>query len=239
LKIPVFKPGWPASLAAALWLPLFVFLGVWQLHRAEEKTTLMAQRESRQAEPVLAGGLEWAKDDNRYRRVELEGEYDAAHQVLLDNQIHQQQAGYFVMTPLRIAGTDAAVLVNRGWVPMGKDRSHLPELPIGQTQAHITALIDRFPGVGFKLAGAEIPTPGWPAVAQVLDAQRLSERLGYRLLPYQVLLPADAPDGFVREWRQASLNPEKNQGYALQWFSFALVLSVLYVWHGFKPKRPD
>ena len=200
----------------------------------------MAQRELRQGEPVLNGGNEgWASEENRYRRVELAGELDAGHQFLLDNQISQQQAGYHVLTPLRIEGTDAAVLVNRGWVPVGKDRTRLPDLPIGQTTIHITALIDHFPGVGFKLAGAEIPAPGWPAVVQLLDAQHLSERLGYRLLPYQVLLPADAPDGYVRDWKQASLDPGKNRGYALQWFSFALVLSILYVWHGFKPKRPD
>ena len=227
-------------MAVALLSPLFVSLGVWQLHRADEKTSLMEQRERRQSEPVLrGGGLEWASEENRYRRVELTGELDAAHQFLLDNQINQQQAGYHVLTPLRIEGTDAAVLVNRGWVPVGKDRARLPDPAIDQTKIHVTALIDRFPGVGFKLAGAEIPAPGWPAVTQLLDAQRLSERLGYRLLPYQVLLPAGEPEGYVRDWKQASLDPGKNRGYALQWFSFALVLSFLYVWYGFKPKRPD
>jgi len=227
------------SLAVVALLPLFVSLGVWQLHRADEKISLMAQREGRQSEPVLHGdGLAWASEENRFRRVELSGEWDAAHQVLLDNQIYQQQAGYYVLTPLRIEGSDAAVLVNRGWVPVGKDRTRLPELPLSQTKLHTTALIDHFPGVGFKLAGAEIPAPGWPALTQLLDAGRLSERLGYRLLPYQVLLPADAPDGFVRAWKQASLDPGKNRGYALQWFSFALVLVVLYIWYGFKPKRP-
>lgn len=235
-----FKPGWPASVAVALLLPLFASLGVWQLHRADEKKALMAQRAARLGEPVLrGGGLGWASEESRFRRVELAGEFDSAHQVLLDNQIFQQQAGYHVLTPLRLDGTDAAVLVNRGWVPVGKDRRRLPELPVQHTKVRFTAVIDHFPGVGFKLAGAEIPAAGWPAVTQLLDAGRLSERLGYRLLPYQVLLPADEPEGYVREWKPASLDPGKNQGYALQWFSFALVLSILYVWHGFKPNRPD
>jgi len=235
----VFRPGWVATLAVVVLLPLFVSLGIWQLHRAEEKKTLMREREERQGLPVLRSSAAFAAGENRYRRVEMAGEWDAEHQILLDNQIFNQQAGYQVLTPLRIAGTGEAVLVNRGWVPVGKDRRRLPALAIGQTSARVSGIIDKFPGVGFKLKGAEIPAPGWPAVAQLLDAQRLSERLGYRLLPYQVLLAADAPEGYARDWKQASLNPEKNQGYALQWFSFAGMLSILYVWHGCKPKRTD
>lgn len=232
----LFKPALAATVAVALLLPLFTSLGVWQLRRADEKTALMRQREQRQNEPVLRAGEAFATAEHRYRRVELAGEWDAAHQFLLDNQIFRQQAGYQVLTPLRVEGMDAAVLVNRGWIPVGQDRRQLPELALGQAKARVHGLIDQFPGVGFKLKGAEIPAPGWPAVAQLLDAQRLSERLGYRLLPYQVLLAADEPEGYARDWKQASLNPEKNQGYALQWFAFALVLSILYVWFGIKPK---
>lgn len=233
-----FRPGWPASLAVALLLPLFVSLGVWQLHRAEEKETIMRQCGQRQNEPALpADGQGWAEEGNRCRRVELLGELDAEHQFLLDNQMLRGQAGYQVLTPLRIEGTGLALLVNRGWLPVGADRRQLPALPIKQTRLHTQAMLDKFPGVGMRLKGAEIPAPGWPSLVQVLDAERLGERLGYRLLPYQVLLPAAEPEGYAREWKQASLNPEKNQGYALQWFSFALVLAFLYVWHGFK--RPE
>lgn len=235
-----FRPGLAASLASAVLLPLFVSLGIWQLHRAEEKQEIMRQCGQRQSEPVLPanpGG--WALEGNRCRRVELAGEWDAEHQFLLDNQIFNRQAGYQVLTPLRIEGTGLAVLVNRGWLPVGKDRRQLPDLAIQQAKLRTQATLDKFPSVGMRLKGAEIPTPGWPSVVQLLDAERLGERLGYRLLPYQVLLSANEPEGYVRDWKQASLDPEKNQGYALQWFSFALALSILYVWHGFKPKRPD
>ena len=233
-----FRPALAATLAVALLLPLFTALGFWQLRRADEKETLQRQREQRQSLPALQANEAFTTPDNRYRRVELAGEWDAGRQFLLDNQIHNQQAGYQVLTPLRLAG-GGAVLVNRGWLPLGADRRRLPELALQPAKVQIKGLIDTFPGVGFKLKGAEIPTPGWPAVAQLLDAERLSERLGYRLPPYQVLLAPDEPDGYAREWKQASLNPEKNQGYALQWFAFAAALSVLYVWFGFKPKRAD
>jgi surfeit locus 1 family protein len=234
-----FKPALLPTLATLVLLPLFVSLGLWQLHRADEKTALMRQREERQSQPALHGLEAFNTEASRYRRVELAGEFDTTHQFLLDNQVFNQQAGYLVLTPLRIAGTHEAVLVNRGWVPVGADRRRLPEVALDSAEAHINGLIDHFPGVGFKLKGAEIPSPGWPSVVQLLDAERLSKHLGYRLLPYQVLLAADEPGGYARDWKQASLNPEKNRGYALQWFSFASVLAGLYVWFGFKPKQTD
>jgi surfeit locus 1 family protein len=232
-----FRPGWMPSLVIALLVPLFVALGFWQLHRAEEKAALMAQRELRLGEPALTSASSaWAAKENRYRRIELAGEFDAGHQFLLDNQIQNQQAGYSVLTPLHIEGSPDAVLVNRGWLPVGKDRTRLPDLAIKQTQIRLVGVIDQLPGVGFKLKGAEIPSSGWPSMVQFANAERLSERLGYRLLPYQVLLPPDAAEGYVRDWKPASLHPETSQGYALQWFSFALAALILYAWYGFKPK---
>ena len=233
-----FRPGWAASLAVAALLPLFVSLGFWQLHRAEEKRLLMEQREQRLAEPVLAVDTpDWATEEHRYRRIERVGTFDAEHQFLLDNQMHNRQPGYLVLTPLRIQGQPAAILVNRGWLPVGKDRAQLPGLGIEQTQVHFVGVIDKFPGVGFKLKGADIPAPGWPAVVQVVNIERLSARLGYPLAPYQVLLPPDAPAAYARDWQPASLHPETNQAYALQWFSFALAISVLFAWYGLKPRE--
>ena len=234
-----FRPSWAASSGLVLILPLFIALGFWQLHRAEEKGLLMAQRQSARGEPVLASDSDaWAAEDNRYRLVELAGVFDSAHQFLLDNQIMNQQVGYAVLAPLRIQGRESAVLVNRGWLAVGKDRTQLPVIGVKQSQVRFVGMIDKLPGVGFRLKGAEIPSPGWPAVVQVADAERISERLGYRVLPYQVLLPPDAVDAYAIDWKPISLHPETNQGYALQWFSFALLALVLYVWYGFKPKLP-
>jgi surfeit locus 1 family protein len=237
MKNYYFRPGWVQSLAFLVVFPLFISLGVWQLHRVDEKRELMNQRELRHGEPALPATSEaWANDNNRYRRIDLAGEFDVEHQFLIDNQINNQQAGYLVLTPLRIVGLPEAVLVNRGWLPVGKDRHQLPDLAIKQAKVRFIGVIDKLPNVGFKLKGAEIPSPGWPSVVQFADVQRLSERLGYPLLPYQVLLPPDAADTYAQDWKPASLHPETNQGYALQWFSFALVLSIIYVWYGFKPK---
>ncbi|CAI8835302.1 SURF1 family protein [Methylocaldum szegediense] len=230
-----FKPGLTASLIAMTVLPLFISLGVWQLHRADEKTNLIELQQQRmQDEPLILDAEQRSLDDIRYRRVVVSGEYDVDHQFLLDNQVYQQNPGYHVLTPLRIKGSDTAVLVNRGWVPMGASRAELPDVRIRQPSVRITGMVDRFPRVGLKLEGAEIPSAGWPAVVQLVDPARIGERLGYPVLPYQVLADDTAAEAYTRAWKETRLDPGKNLGYALQWFLFAAVALVLYVRHGIK-----
>lgn len=231
-----FKPGWAVSLGFVALVALFVSLGLWQLQRAEAKRALMADRAARLREaPVRLSRAATDPEALRYRRVEATGEYDAAHQFLLDNQLHQGQPGYWVLTPLRLPD-GAAVLVNRGWVPQGADRRQLPAVELHTTQVQVSGVVERFPRVGFRLAGAEIPAPGWPARVQVAEPGPLAERLGYPILPYQVLLNPAAGEGYVRDWTPPALGPEKNLGYAVQWFLFAAVATILYLWHGFKPR---
>jgi surfeit locus 1 family protein len=230
-----FKPGWKASLGFLAVLALFVSLGLWQLHRADEKKALMEAREQRgRDEPARLSGSESSLEDLRYRRVVVAGEYDPDHQFLVDNQVHDRQPGYYVLTPLRIAGGSVAVLVNRGWIPMGSNRARKPDVSLRTARVQISGIVDRFPGVGLKLKGAEVPGPGWPALVQVPEPDRLAERLGYPVLPYQVLLDSSAEEGYARSWRETRLDPGKNLGYALQWFLFAAVAAILYARHGLK-----
>jgi surfeit locus 1 family protein len=230
-----FKPSAVTVIAVALAVPLFCGLGFWQIERAEQKAALQELLSRRQREPLLALTPEQeAVDPIRYRRVQVDGTYDAEHQFLLDNQVHDGQAGYHVLTPLRFPHSQWAVLVNRGWIALDSDRSRLPAVPIAADRVSVTGMVERFPSVAWKLSGAEVPAPGWPARVQVLEREPLEQRLGYRLLPYQVLLDATMPNGYVREWKPAHVDAAKNRGYAMQWFSFAVLAAALFLWHGFR-----
>lgn len=236
LKNYNFKPRLIASISLAILLPLFIALGFWQLQRAEQKKSLMAVQSSNQAQTPIALTDPFDIQSNLYRPVVISGEYDSEHQFLLDNQISNRTAGYHVLTPLRIEGSDRAIIIDRGWIPTGSDRQKTPDIKIKQTRVRITGIAKPFSGIGFKFKGGDLPTSGWPSMIQWVEADKLSEKLGYPLRPYQVLLDAQANEGYLRDWQIAKLTPEKNLGYALQWFSFAFVTVVLYVWHGFKPK---
>jgi surfeit locus 1 family protein len=218
-------------------LPPLLALGMWQLDRSEQKRALLKLQEQAVATETLhlSAGIENNTEALRYRQVEVIGRYDVAHQFLLDNQISGGKAGYFVLTPLVLTGETKAVLVNRGWIPLNQDRSVLPDLQINKVQATIAGRINHFPSVGIKLAGAEIPTAGWPSVVQVVDSNVLAEKLGYSLFQFQLELDKELPDGFKREWHTSTIMlPEQHTAYAIQWFALALTLTILFIWYSFK-----
>lgn len=218
-------------------LPVLLALGMWQLDRAEQKQTLLdSQALAAGAETLhLSAAIENSAEITRYRKVEVTGHYDVAHQFLIDNQISDGKVGYFVLTPLLLTGTTKAVLVNRGWIPLNRDRSVLPDLQIGNANVTITGRINDFPSVGIKLAGAEIPTEGWPSVVQVVDSQVLAKKLAYSLFQFQLELDKNQPDGYKREWRISTIMPpEQHRAYAIQWFALALTLTILFIWYSFR-----
>lgn len=209
---------------------ILISLGFWQLDRAEQKTVFVKQQQFSANKSLLKLTAAVEHGNIRYRKIEITGRYDSAHQYLIDNQIVNGRAGYFVMTPFKVDGLNQSVLVNRGWLALNKDRSVLPDISIEKLNATITGRINHFPVVGIRLAGVEIPTEGWPSVVQVVDSQVLSKKSGYALFPFQIELDKHMNDGYNRDWKKKSvMPPEKHVAYAVQWFGLALTLTVLFV----------
>lgn len=217
-----------------LLLALLCSLGFWQLGRAEQKKQFLRQQQAATGAVILDLNRQPVTDSEsfRYRNVTVTGRYDAAHQFLIDNQMLDGKPGYFVLTPFLMDQEKRAVLVNRGWVALGADRSVLPDVSIRTEESRrINGRINHFPPVGIKLKGAEIPTDGWPAIVQVVDSRVLAAKLAYDLYDFQIELDAKAAEGYRREWKTSSvIPPEKHLAYAVQWFGLALTLTGLFIW---------
>lgn len=217
----------------AFFLVLLVSLGFWQLDRAKEKRVFIKKQQQAAKKDVIK--LESLINHNtveyRYRKIELTGVYDSQHQFLLDNQIVNGQAGYFILTPFYVEGLNQAVLVNRGWLVLNKNRKILPDLSITTKRQKLVGRVNQFPSVGIILAGAEIPTEGWPSVVQIIDSQVLSKKLAYPLMSMQIELDSDMNEGYYRKWKQLKVMPaEKHIAYAVQWFGLAITLTFLFIW---------
>lgn len=223
-----FRPGWPATLFTAFFLPLLLALGAWQLERAEEKQALyddFAAGGEAVALHADSGGLD---DLRRYAPVRATGTYLAERQFLLDNMVEDGQAGYRVLTPLRV-GEGVAVLVDRGWVPRDFSAREPPAIGVDEGTRTVTGILDHMPRPGIALA-IEL-RPDWPKVVQFPTLEELAGALELRLVPGLLLLDRAAPDGFRRDWRPSDFGPERHLGYALQWFALAATLVILYlVW---------
>lgn len=223
-----FKPAlWP-TLAALVIVPIFCGLGIWQLDRAAEKQArLQAYAQSDQFGPVNVDLQQVFDAVPGYRQVRLSGRYDVDHQFLLDNQMQDGKVGYHVFTPLRLTD-DHAILINRGWVPQGSSRTSLPVIPTPAGKVSILGVLSPSPGYGMLLGDIESDKI-WPRVVQAIVLPRLASDLGAELAPQVLLLDPAETDGFVRQWKIVQFGPERNLGYAFQWFSMAVAVLVIFI----------
>ena len=227
----VFAPSWTMTALTVLLLTVFVSLGRWQWDRAEQKEALARgfAAGAEQAQPL--GALSTATLP-RYAVVSVTGEWEAARQFLLDNRTRDGRAGYEVLTPLRLAD-GRWLLVNRGWLPFEGLRDRLPEVATGLTPGAVTlrGRLDELPTAGLASGRAAPALSGaWPRVTSFPQTAELAAALGgVRLEPRVVLLDASAPAGYRRDWRPFVKGPEQNISYAVQWWSFGVLLLVLFV----------
>ncbi len=214
------------TLIVTLLTALLLWLGTWQLGRADEKRALLAAFEAA-PEPLPWQAL--AVDAPRYTPVALRGEYDAERQVLLDTMSHEGRPGYHVLTPFRL--TDGRlVAVNRGWRAWDGPRDALPPLPAPRGVVYIEGRVSPFFQPGMRLAGGnELEAAAWPRLAVFPEPAEVSRWLGEDIDPRMVLLAPEAPGGFVRAWRPAQIPPSRHVGYAVQWYSLAAALVVLFL----------
>ena len=169
----------------------------------------------------------------RYTRVRVSGRYDAAHQFLLDNMSHAGKSGYEVLTPLRLPD-GRLLLVNRGWLPLPEGRRDvLPEIALsGLGPIEISGRLDALPVTGLH-AGIAAPSADapWPKRTSFPTYAQLGTALGQAVEPQQLLLAANEPQGFVREWRSASAGfpPERHLSYAVQWWGLGALSLFLFL----------
>ena len=209
---------------------VFLKLGWWQVTRLQarraDNTLALA---ARTAEPVgldsigAVGGL-----DNR--RVDLTGQYDQVAVVVLRGQSEQGVPGVRILTPLRLAGRDDAVLVQRGFVTSGDART------VDLSGLREEGLL-RVQGIAFAVpaqAGEPLEEAGQLTWRRV-DLAALSARLPYPLLPFVVLqLPDSSLPRLPRRDDPPLLDDGPHLSYAIQWFSFAITALVVGGLVGFR-----
>ena len=229
-----FTPGFWPSLATLIFLSLFVALGFWQLDRADQKTRRHGEFIKRQAERTMdltdPGSLRTDKAEMLWRHVQARGRFAAKVHILLDNQVVKGEPGYLVFTPFRLSGSDSWLLINRGWVPLGADRSVVPALETPAEEVNIEGVINDVPATGLALGETSMETLSSSIFrAQRIDLKEDARLAGHDLQPYVLTLAPESGYGFVREWQIPGSGREKHLGYAFQWFVFAAALLVIYL----------
>ena len=220
---------WWVTLAAVLVAALTFSLGQWQLRRAAQKEGIQNAINGKNMLPALDGrALAATKNiaDEVYRKVALQGVWQSAHTVYLDNRPMSGKTGFWVMTPLALQDTGQVILVQRGWVARNfSDRTRLPEVTTPAGRVMVEGRIAPPPSKLYEFKGADTGS-----IRQNLDLAAFRLETGLPLLEVSLLQTGAPSEGLMREWTAPNLGVDKHYGYAFQWFGlFALVVG-LYVW---------
>lgn len=211
-------------------------LGIWQLDRLEHRKAFNARVTAQQSASRLVLDASVLSDIDlvnklpqmEYRSVILEGEYDHTRQVALRNQAWGNEWGVHLLTPMKIAGTDQSVLIDRGWIPAevfkSDDWSDYDEPGLVRVQGIIRASQSK-PDFGQR-SDPEGALQAW----NFANVERIQEQIPYPILPVYIQ-QAPEPQWTSLPYRsqpELELTEGPHLGYALQWFSFAALLGFGY-----------
>ncbi|NAZ84264.1 SURF1 family protein, partial [Kineococcus sp. R8] len=228
------EPRWLRGLALAVAVAVVCcLLGQWQWHRRQERLARNAPLIGNyDAAPVAVDAVLPA--DGRALRladawtpVRATGSYDAAATVLVRNRPRDEQTGYEVLVPLRLAD-GSSLLVDRGWLPAGSASAAPDEVP-APPGGEVTVVVRLRP---FEPArSATVPAGQVASIARgAVTAAAAAEgdralRGGYGVLAAETPAAADAP--------LPALRPDVDEGphlaYTVQWFGFAVTALVVWV----------
>jgi surfeit locus 1 family protein len=174
-----------------------VRLGLWQVDRLGQRRARNAGVAARLALPPLEVVRGTPPDSARQRRLIARGVYDFARELIAPGRSFDGTPGVALVTPLRLHD-GSTVFVDRGWVP-SPDARHVDQTRYRESDsATVEGLgTDRY-DVG------PMPYPVLPFILQQTGT--------------------DAAPGLPRRWPPPSLDDGPHLSYAIQWFSFALIV---------------
>jgi surfeit locus 1 family protein len=230
LSVPFFNRrfilNWRMLMLAIFAICFFMGLGFWQIHRAQEKQQILSE----QASMLQQKPIKWSPEmvlPKPFQPVEITGVFSKTI-LLLDNQHNQHQFGYNVISPI-LLNDHSVVLVDRGWVAGNPSRKEFPEIFVPSLEQTITGTV-YFPSAKGILLGEIVEKKEANiTIIESLDIPTIRQLLHNKLYPFIIRLDKNEANGFIREWAAVSMPPQRHYAYALQWFSFALVVLILFI----------
>ena len=227
-----------SSIIFLICISLFLALGFWQLDRANEKEQIIKLYEKRQlAEPVNLVIFPKNNIANTfYKNYKIKGKY-LNKTFLLDNKIKNKKPGFNVLSLFKVAKNGEIILVDRGWILMEGARQDIEEnykflnnQEIDKNVQEINGYI--YPREKSYTIGEISTNESWPRLLQAINFNEIKNTIKEKelLIPDIVFrLNSKEKFGFDRSWNIVYMTASKHLGYAFQWFSLAIALTVLTI----------
>ena len=173
-----------------------------------------------------------------WHRVSMSGEFLNDKNIILDNQIREEKAGFLIYTPFKILDSNKIILINRGWYPLSNSRKDIPNIPPIKEIQTIEGEISQMPSSGISLGKVITEKLDESSFRlQKMDYEVLSSLISKDLMRYVVKLKNPIFDKtYVLDSGMPVPDSDKNYGYAFQWFAMAFTLFIIFIKLGLKKK---
>jgi len=208
---------WHLRVIPAFWcimsiiIALAISLGFWQLDRMKQKESQIEEKQSHTTPLNITGHF-------------------IGPRLYLDNKTYQGKVGYEVIDVFETkesANRTTLRLINRGWIAATADRHELPDIP-NPTSSKIQ--LEVFPDTW----STRIPTANIEHILpSVYRIQALNPEVQETLALPRQYFRATSGNGVLttEHWQdqnnQLEMSPRRHLGYAMQWFSVAIVAFVI------------
>ena len=242
-RLLLSRRWWWTTLIVIAGIGVTIRLGIWQLDRHAQRQAEIRQIQAMQSMPVLdlnERPLPADLDTMEFRQIIVSGQYDFEHQVALRNQVRPRMTGtdpgIAIVTPLILADGHA-VLVERGWIPLGYDTPaswrKFDEPGTVSLQGIIRRSMDQAELGNSLLDPTLSPVQIRLDLWNFMNLPRLQEQIPYPILNvYIQQAPSTNLDTLpYRLVEEPDLEPSDHISFAIQWFFFSGLLFFGYpIW---------
>ncbi len=182
------------TLTCSILAVLMLRASYWQYERYQWKLGLIEDMKRHLEMPPAQFSeiiTEHSKDPESilHRRVFISGTFDYDREIVVRNRRFKDEPGGFIITPLKLSGSNDAILVNRGFTPITKmkrgDRSKLPR-PLSEQK--IIGLVKesaepKFLAPSDPDTGLDLP---WADSWERVNVEAISKQIPYPIVPFYV-----------------------------------------------------
>ena len=223
MSIFSLKRSYPRLLLVMLLILTCLGMARLQIWRAETRGERFEREQAALiSTPIILSAQQREREKLLDRAASARGHWVSGKTLFVDNKIYRSRAGYHVLTPLQLSGSESVVLVNRGWIAAPRLRSEVPSVSSPTGEIEISGVTRSFEIRTFELQETLAQGSVWQHVREA-DYRRLS---GLDALPVILLQTGADSDGLIRDWCSPENPATKHYGYAAMWLVFALMAAA-------------
>lgn len=161
------------------------------LIKSLEQTLLL---EPVELQNLLSSRQDWSS--LTFRRVKISGEFDFEHEFLLRNRSLNGRNGFHIITPLKVAGSNVSVLIDRGFVALGREERDIRKAYRSNSRAELYGLLKQSVSPSFFAPPDPPSGPNHTWVDRWLrvNIEAIQKQIPYELLPIYFETMSDPND---------------------------------------------